>query len=213
MFLYCNLFSAPYNIIHMAKYHIFKHLHAVDKHRFYVFLNCCRCGIFWRGLVHDLSKYSPKEFFPSAKHYNGSKSPIGAERREEGGYSSVFIHHTRKNRHHYEYWVDVTTGDIVLIPMPYPFALEMACDMISASKVYNGKNFNRSLPLEYFENMEKKSMIHSATKEFLRMVLTRYRDSGFAYLKRKDTKKLYAQITSSYPHIEKILVYSRKETA
>lgn len=199
------------NNLIMAKHHIFKHLHTVNKHRFYVFLNCVRCGIPWRGLVHDLSKYSPAEFFPSAKHYNGTKSPIGAERREEGGYSSVFIHHTRRNRHHYEYWVDVTTGDIVLIPMPFVFALEMCCDMISASKVYNGKNFNRSLPLDYFFKVEGKAMIHSATKEFVKTVLTFFKESGFKNIKKKKLKKLYEQIQKKFPHIEKILVLSKED--
>ena len=94
------------------KYHILKHLHTINKHRFHVFINCCRCGIPFRGLVHDLSKYSPTEFFISAKNYSGIRSPIANERKEEFGYSSAFIHHTRKNKHHYEYWVDVTTGDI-----------------------------------------------------------------------------------------------------
>ena len=36
----------------------FKHLHTVNVHRFKVFCLCCRAGIPFRGLVHDLSKYS-----------------------------------------------------------------------------------------------------------------------------------------------------------
>lgn len=193
----------------MAKYHIFKHLHTINKHRFYVFLSCFRCGIPFRGLVHDLSKYSPAEFFPSARHYNGKKSPIGEERKEEGGYSSVFIHHTRKNRHHYEYWVDVTTGDIVLCPIPYVFALEMCCDMISASKVYNGKDFTRDKPLAFFEKTKDRSMMHSQSKQFVEMVLTRYRDTGFKNIRKKDTKKLYQELYESNHAIEKILVFSK----
>lgn len=199
------------NNSYMPKYHIFRHFHTVNRHRFLVFTNCVRCGIPWRGLVHDLSKYSPKEFFPSARYCTGKKSPIGEERKAEGGYSSVFIHHTRKNRHHFEYWVDVTTGDIILSPMPYKFALEMCCDMISASKVYNGKNYDRSMPLAYFEKNRNRSMMHSATKDFIQQVLTRYKDSGFRKIKKKDTKKIYMDITMKYPKIEKILVFSKED--
>ena len=38
---------------------IFKHLHTVNKHKWLVFKFACKVGIPWRGLVHDLSKYSP----------------------------------------------------------------------------------------------------------------------------------------------------------
>ena len=36
----------------------FGHFHTVNKHRWYVFLYSVRAGIPFRGLVHDLSKYS-----------------------------------------------------------------------------------------------------------------------------------------------------------
>lgn len=193
----------------MAKYHIFRHLHTVNRHRFHVFLNCCRCGIPFRGLVHDLSKYSPSEFFPSARHFNGKKSPIGEERKEEGGYSKVFIHHTRKNRHHYEYWVDVTTGDIVLCPIPYVFVLEMCCDMISASMVYNGRNFTRDKPLAFFEKTKEKAMMHSQSKKFVEIVLTKYKETGFRDLRRSDTKKLYQELYESNHSVEIIPVFSK----
>jgi hypothetical protein len=195
----------------MAKYHILRHFHTINRHRFHVFLNCVRCGIPWRGLVHDLSKYSPAEFFPSARFCTGKKSPIGEERKSEGGYSSVFIHHTRHNRHHFEYWVDVTTGDIILIPIPYKFALEMCCDMISASMVYNGKSYHKGMPLEYFQRNQKKSMMHSATKDFVTQVLSRYQQDGFKSIHRKDTKRLYEEINSKYPKIEKIEVLSKQD--
>ena len=195
----------------MAKYHFLKHLHTVNKHRFFVFLNCCRCGIPWRGFVHDLSKYSPKEFIISARNYSGKRSPIANERIEENGYSKAFIHHTRKNRHHYEYWVDVTLGDIVLSPMPYKFALECCCDIISASRVYNGKNFTRDLPLAFHNRVKDRSMMHSATKEFINEVLTRYKDSGFKNIKKRYTKALYKVTLAKYPITEVIPVYSKEK--
>lgn len=198
-------------IILAMKYHFLKHLHTVNRHRFHVFVNCVRCGIPLRGLLHDLSKYSPTEFIISARNYTGVRSPIANERKEEFGYSKVFIHHTRRNRHHYEYWVDVTTGDIILIPMPYPFALECCCDMISASMVYNGKKFTRDMPLQFFLRVKEKSMMHSATKTFIQMVLESYRDSGFEKLKKKQTKIMYQKSLEGKEPTEKILVYSRKD--
>ena len=45
----------------------FGHLKTVHKHRKYVRKYCFRCGLYKRGLLHDLSKYSPTEFLESIK--------------------------------------------------------------------------------------------------------------------------------------------------
>jgi hypothetical protein len=57
---------------------ILKHFNTINKHRWIVLKLCIKAGIPWRGLVHDLSKYSFEEFWESAKYYQGNKSPISA---------------------------------------------------------------------------------------------------------------------------------------
>ena len=52
---------------------IFKHFILINRHRFLVFKLSVKAGIPFRGLIHDLSKYSPIEFFESVKYYNGKK--------------------------------------------------------------------------------------------------------------------------------------------
>ena len=81
------------------------HFNLVNKHRFKVFKLCCKAGIPFRGLLHDLSKYSPTEFFESVKYYEGSYSPI-TNCKKENGYSKAWLHHKGRNKHHYEYWYD-----------------------------------------------------------------------------------------------------------
>lgn len=54
----------------------FKHLNVVNKHRYKVFKLCCKAGIPFRGLMHDLSKYSPTEFWEGVKYFDGKISPI-----------------------------------------------------------------------------------------------------------------------------------------
>ena len=78
---------------------ILRHLWLVIRHKNKVFVHCLRCGLLWRGIVHDLSKFSPVEFFESAKYYAGSYSPIVNCRREEG-MSLAWLHHKGRNRHH-----------------------------------------------------------------------------------------------------------------
>ena len=70
-----------------------------------VLKHCIKAGIFWRGLLHDLSKYSPSEFLAGVKYFQGNRSPNEME-RELFGYSSAWLHHKGRNRHHFEYWND-----------------------------------------------------------------------------------------------------------
>ena len=45
--------------------HIREHLRTVGRHRRLVRHYCLRLGLVWQGLTHDLSKYSPMEFWLS----------------------------------------------------------------------------------------------------------------------------------------------------
>ena len=47
--------------------HIREHLKTVNRHRRLVRHYCFRLGLYRQGLLHDLSKYSPTEFWRSAK--------------------------------------------------------------------------------------------------------------------------------------------------
>ncbi|MBQ6124010.1 MAG: catalase, partial [Spirochaetales bacterium] len=60
------------------------HLRTITKHRHLVMRHCFKAGIPWRALLHDLSKYSPSEFFPGVKYYSGEHSPTADERRLNG---------------------------------------------------------------------------------------------------------------------------------
>ena len=181
---------------------ILGHLHTIIKHRHLVIRNASHCGIFFHALKHDLSKFSPKEFFPSAKYYVGVHSPVYEQRMANNYYSSICQHHTRRNPHHWEYWTDFFKGAIVVKTMPYKYSIEYVCDMLSASKVYDPKNFKRETTLNYFVTRNPYYYMTTATKEFVTWCLTRYKDFGFKGLKKKDTLATYKEITSTYPDVE-----------
>ena len=46
----------------------FGHLHTINKHKRMVMKHCFKLGLYKRGLLHDLSKYSPAEFFVGVKY-------------------------------------------------------------------------------------------------------------------------------------------------
>lgn len=146
----------------------FKHLKLINKHRLEVFKLCAKCGLFWRGLVHDLSKYSRVEFFESVKYFVGTRSPIG-EARKSQGYSLAWIHHINKNKHHFEYWYDAKNK--TQINIPYKYAVEHICDTIAASKCYNKNNYNQALPLNYWLKQKESEPINECMKAFFTKVL------------------------------------------
>ena len=130
----------------------FLHIWLITKHRHTVFIHCCKCGIPIRGLVHDLSKFSPEELFESVKYYTGVRSPIGVCRRETG-MSRAWLHHKGRNKHHIEYWLD---PDCKVTPMmPYKYAVECVCDKLAATKTYNGKSYQPQMALQHWEKYGK----------------------------------------------------------
>ena len=54
---------------------IWAHFKTITRHRWAVRRLCFKVGLYWQGLTHDLSKYSPQEFLPGCRYYQGFRSP------------------------------------------------------------------------------------------------------------------------------------------
>ena len=148
-----------------------KHLKTILKHKFWVAKYCFKAGIPIQGIFHDLSKFSPIEFFESVKYYQGNRSPIDAC-KEDKGYSMAWMHHKGRNPHHYEYWQDnFDKGGQALI-MPYKYAVEMFCDYLGAGRAYSGKNFTYKGEKEWWKNkISNPIAMHPAIQNFISMCL------------------------------------------
>ena len=157
----------------------FKHLHLVNRHRFKVFCLCFRAGEPLRGLLHDLSKYGPEEFFEGVKYYEGNYSPI-RNCKIENGYSKAWIHHIGRNKHHYEYWFDFSIEHQKYMPIKIPinYVKEMICDRIAASKVYLKDKYTKSSALEYFNRTSDGKEMHPETCTLLKSWLELVADLG-----------------------------------
>ncbi len=162
--------------------HPIKHFKTITKHRNAVIKHCAKAGIFWQGLRHDLSKYSPTEFLPGAHYYIGTRSPNEGE-REDKGYSLAWIHHKGRNKHHFEYWTDynIKTKRIEPVEMPLRYVAEMFCDRVAASKIYNGDKYTDQFPLEYFMRAKGRRVIHPVTSDLLESLLVELAEKGEAY--------------------------------
>ena len=172
---------------------IWQHFWTITRHRWLVRRGCFQVGLYWQGLIHDISKYSPTEFCNGIKYYQGTRSPNNAE-REDKGYSEAWIHHKGRNRHHYEYWTDMNlqTRCYESVPVPRKYLVEMIMDRIAACRVYQGKDYTVGSALDYLERSREKNLMHPQTKKELRYILTMLRDEGeektFRYLKNEVLK-------------------------
>ena len=170
----------------------FRHFITITRHRHAVIRHCKKAGILRQGLMHDLSKYTPSEFFAGVRHYQGTRSPNEEERRLFG-YSAAWLHHKGRNRHHFEYWTDYNPKEhrIMPVPMPLCYVAEMFCDRVAASKIYQGKNYNESHPYEYFLRGKQNRFIHQETSDIIEKWLLMLKEKGEAETLRhiKDTLK------------------------
>ena len=166
------------------------HFLTVVRHRHKVMQHCFRAGIIWRGLVHDLSKFSPTEFIPGVVYFQGDRSPNEKE-REETGYSKAWMHHKGRNRHHFEYWTDYSpvTKKLEPVKMPDVYIFEMFCDRVAASKIYNKEKYTDDMPLAYFNRAKHRRIIEAETAAKLEFLLTMLAEKGedatFRYIRRQ----------------------------
>ena len=167
-----------------------QHLKTITHHRLLVMQGCFRVGLYWQGLTHDLSKYTPTEFRVGARYYQGNKSPNGAERRELG-YSTAWIHHKGRNPHHFEYWTDLNreTNRYESVPMPRRYLVEMIMDRRAACMTYQGAAYTDASALEYFTGSLERKLMHPRLERELQYLLTMLRDEGeeatFRYLREQ----------------------------
>ena len=157
----------------------YEHLKTITEHKIEVMKNCFAVGLYKQGLLHDLSKYTWTEFSMGAKYYQGNRSPNEAE-REDKGY-----------KHHLEYWLDYSVDrnqGIVGMPMPTQYVIEMFCDRVAASKIYNKEKYNDSFPWSYYKKGRSRKLLHKDTaallEKFLKMLSVYGEEYTFAYIKR-----------------------------
>ncbi|WLR56685.1 DUF5662 family protein [Mesobacillus subterraneus] len=130
-------------------------------HKLNVFVECWKEGLYIQGITHDLSKFSPKEFFPYAKKFfsNEELSPL-----EEMKWKYAWLNHQHKNKHHWEYWV-VDPNKKLALPMPRKYLVEMVCDWRSFSRKWGRKVKISNLDLT------DKIILHPDTKTELEKIM------------------------------------------
>ena len=152
---------------------ILGHWETIRTHRHWVKYYCRLAHIQKRGWKNDLSKYSPTEFWESARYWTGVSSPIN-EAKKAQGYSKAWLHHRGRNPHHWAYWADNFSEGTVIYPMPKDDFVEMVCDFLAAGRAYMGDTFSYSREYAWWiddRNKGNKAM-NEANKRMLDIIFS-----------------------------------------
>ncbi len=169
---------------------IWSHFKTITEHKLLVMKYCFKVGLYKQGLLHDLSKYSPEEFWTGVYYYQGNRSPNAAE-REVHGFSKAWLHHKGRNKHHFEYWIDFSIkkdDGLVGHKMPLNYVIEMVMDRIAASRIYKGNDYTDRSALEYYQREKNFIVINPETRKLLERLLSMLAEKGerktFAYMRK-----------------------------
>jgi hypothetical protein len=146
-----------------------KYLRYVMRHKWYVFVESCKVGIPFRGLVHDWSKFLPGEFIPYARYFYGDiskgRDETGYYKPADSGYEPfdlAWLYHQHRNPHHWQYWcLAQDEEDDKTVRMPEKYVLEMLCDWRGAGKA-QGYGDNTQA---WYEKNKGKMKFHPETRK------------------------------------------------
>lgn len=155
----------------MRKY--FQYLRYVIRHKWFVLVECFKFGIYWQGLIHDISKFLPSEFLPYMEHFFGSKIGISRGRDETGYYKPTdtgdaafdfaWLLHQKRNKHHWQWWcLPEDEGGIKVLEMPLKYRKEMLSDWRGAGRAQGTPSVNK-----WYEKNKSRMSLGSDTREWI----------------------------------------------
>lgn len=112
------------------------------------------------ALTHDLSKFRLSEFIPYAKFFYETDRKNNYKRSDEtnGNFQKGWLHHQKRNKHHWNYWVSVTRkNEIIPIEMPMKYVKQMIADWNGMSRKFGGST------KDYFEKNKESMILHKET--------------------------------------------------
>jgi hypothetical protein len=145
-----------------------KYLWYIIRHKWFVFIECCKYGLVWRGIVHDMSKLRPSEFIPYAKYFYGEWD-IYTKAYINDAFDKAWLLHQHRNPHHWQYWVlREDDGGTKTVPIPMKYIKEMVADWRGAGRAINGKESN---VYEWYDKNKSKMVIWHHTRHRIENIL------------------------------------------
>ncbi len=147
-----------------------KYLKYIIEHKWNVGIECLKMLMPLHAITHDLSKFRPSEFIPYARFFMAKNRAKEYKKPDEDdpNFQKGCLLHQKRNKHHWNYWVSVTRKDeLVPIPMPEKYILQMIADWRGMSRKFGGT------AEKYYAENRKDFILHSETRALLIIFLCR----------------------------------------
>ena len=160
-----------------------QYLKYVIIHKWYVAIECFHEGLYWKGIIHDMSKFLPSEFIPYANFFYKKTAKIS---RDNAGYYKptdtgdnkfdfAWLLHQKRNSHHWQWWIlPEDDGGIKVLPMAETSIREMICDWIGAGKAqgfFSPKNDRYCETRLWYDKNKSKMNLHIHTRRYIEDIL------------------------------------------
>ncbi len=143
------------------------------RHKYFVFLECCKLKVPWLSLIHDWSKFRPSEFIPYARHFYSNGTNIQKGRDKTGYYQAgntendkfnfAWLLHQKRNAHHWQYWLlPMDDGSIKIFEMPLKYRKEMLADWRGAGKAQGTPD-----TIAWYDKNKYKMQLGEKTREWI----------------------------------------------
>ena len=131
------------------------------RHKLGVLRECWKFGLFWQGIVHDLSKFSSGEWFAYVHHFydeNGTQKPF--EHQQDTTFDFAWNLHIHRNPHHWQYWILLQDDGVTkALPVPEKARQEMLADWLSFGGFEHTK--------EWYARNHGKMILHPETRKWI----------------------------------------------
>jgi len=145
-----------------------KYLKYVLKHKWFVMKECFKHGIYFRGIFHDISKFSSIEWFPYVSYFYGN---------DEKNFNYAWLHHQNNNDHHWQWWLlNEDYGNIIAMEMSYDAMFEMICDWYGARMAQ--KNDGWFGVAKWYKENKKNIKLHEKTRKRVENTIFSYSKYG-----------------------------------
>lgn len=131
----------------------------IISHKWYVFLECCKLGIAWRGVKHDMGKMRPKAFREYSRRFAAGNDYASLD---DVNYLKVFAAHLRRSDHHWQYWCyPRNSGGLRYLPMADNARKEFLADLRGSSRYY------KTDVKDWYKQNRMEIHLHAQTRDWL----------------------------------------------
>jgi hypothetical protein len=150
----------------LLKRHL-KYASYVVRHKWFVLVECVKLGIPLRGLLHDLSKLRPSEWFPYVEFFYGNHHDDSERGQQvQKDFDIAWLLHQKRNPHHWQWWLlPEDSGDVKVFEMPMGVRKEMLADWRGAGKAQGKKGPGACI--EWYVNNKSKMTLGTETQKWI----------------------------------------------